>query len=41
MMMSSYMLLTQLDLPSYSSAEDLKQKLLMAITEGMEGFGFA
>jgi len=31
----------QLDLPSYSSAEDLKQKLLMAITEGMEGFGFA
>jgi len=31
----------QLDLPAYSSAEELKEKLLMAITEGAEGFGFA
>jgi E3 ubiquitin-protein ligase HUWE1 len=31
----------QLDLPNYSSQEELKEKLLMAIKEGSEGFGFA
>jgi hypothetical protein len=31
----------QLDLPVYSSAEELRTKLLTAITEGAEGFGFA
>lgn len=31
----------QLDLPAYSNAETLKEKLLLAISEGMEGFGFA
>ena len=30
----------QLDLPAYSSEEVLKDKLLMAISEGGEGFGF-
>lgn len=32
---------SQLDLPAYTSAEELREKLLMAITEGAEGFGFA
>eukprot|EP01038_Epipyxis_sp_PR26KG_P005357 gene5357-7431_t len=31
----------QLDLPSYKSAAELKEKLLTAINEGSEGFGFA
>ena len=31
----------QLDLPEYSSYEELRDKLLMAINEGSEGFGFA
>jgi E3 ubiquitin-protein ligase HUWE1 len=31
----------QLDLPPYASQEELKEKLLMAIKEGSEGFGFA
>jgi E3 ubiquitin-protein ligase HUWE1 len=31
----------QLDLPNYSTAEDLREKLFMAIREGSEGFGFA
>ncbi|EPR57742.1 HECT-domain (ubiquitin-transferase) domain-containing protein [Toxoplasma gondii TgCatPRC2] len=30
----------QLDLPGYSSKQLLKKKLLLAITEGKEGFGF-
>ncbi len=30
----------QLDLPEYDSYERLRQKLLCAITEGSEGFGF-
>jgi hypothetical protein len=29
-----------LDLPEYSSKELLKEKLLLAISEGKEGFGF-
>lgn len=31
----------QLDLPEYASEEILKEKLLIAIREGSEGFGFA
>eukprot|EP00602_Paraphysomonas_sp_CaronLab_P004577 CAMPEP_0185036162 /NCGR_PEP_ID=MMETSP1103-20130426/28714_1 /TAXON_ID=36769 /ORGANISM="Paraphysomonas bandaiensis, Strain Caron Lab Isolate" /LENGTH=4103 /DNA_ID=CAMNT_0027573585 /DNA_START=26 /DNA_END=12337 /DNA_ORIENTATION=+ len=31
----------QLDLPEYSSQEELREKLLLAIKEGSEGFGFA
>lgn len=31
----------QLDLPEYKTEEDLKEKLLICIREGSEGFGFA
>ena len=31
----------QLDLPEYSSEEMLREKLLVALHEGAEGFGFA
>lgn len=31
----------QLDLPVYESREQLKDKLMLAIKEGSEGFGFA
>ncbi|KAJ1439350.1 hypothetical protein B484DRAFT_323607 [Ochromonadaceae sp. CCMP2298] len=31
----------QLDLPAYSTRDELREKLLMAINEGSEGFGFA
>jgi len=31
----------QLDLPEYKSKEQLIEKLIIAITEGKEGFGFA
>jgi E3 ubiquitin-protein ligase HUWE1 len=31
----------QLDLPQYPSEEVLKEKLLIAVKEGSEGFGFA
>lgn len=31
----------QLDLPEYDSEEILREKLLIAIREGSEGFGFA
>ena len=30
----------QLDLPEYAAEEELKEKLLIAIREGSEGFGF-
>jgi hypothetical protein len=30
-----------LDMPAYTSQEELREKLLMAIKEGSEGFGFA
>jgi len=30
----------QLDLPEYRTKEILKEKLMIAITEGKEGFGF-
>jgi hypothetical protein len=31
----------QIDLPEYESYEQLRKSLLLAITEGAEGFGFA
>lgn len=31
----------QLDLPSYGSEEETREKLLLAIKEGSEGFAFA
>lgn len=31
----------QLCLPSYSSFKEMQKKLLLAINEGSEGFGFA
>jgi E3 ubiquitin-protein ligase HUWE1 len=31
----------QLDLPNYDSTDELREKLLIAIKEGSEGFGFA
>lgn len=31
----------QLDLPEYKTEEDLREKLLIALHEGSEGFGFA
>jgi E3 ubiquitin-protein ligase HUWE1 len=31
----------QLDLPVYATMEELREKLLTAIKEGSEGFGFA
>jgi E3 ubiquitin-protein ligase HUWE1 len=37
----SPLLLAQLDLPEYKSEQDLREKLLTAIKEGSEGFGFA
>jgi E3 ubiquitin-protein ligase HUWE1 len=30
----------QLDLPEYSSKQQLQERLLLAIHEGSEGFGF-
>jgi E3 ubiquitin-protein ligase HUWE1 len=38
---SAHTCFNQLDLPMYSSQEELRDKLLMAIKEGGEGFGFA
>jgi E3 ubiquitin-protein ligase HUWE1 len=35
------LILPQLDLPVYRSLEEMKAKLLLAIKEGSEGFGFA
>ena len=32
--------LHQLDLPSYSSIDVMREKVLMAIREGSQGFGF-
>jgi len=37
---SAHTCFNQLDLPEYSSQEELRDKLLMAIREGSEGFGF-
>ena len=38
---SAHTCFNQLDLPEYSSEEMLREKLLIAIREGSEGFGFA
>jgi len=38
---SAHTCFNQLDLPVYKSADELREKLLTAITEGAEGFGFA
>lgn len=38
---SSHTCFNQLDLPEYDSYETLRGSLLLAITEGREGFGFA
>ena len=38
---SAHTCFNQLDLPEYTSEEELKEKLLIAIREGSEGFGFA
>jgi E3 ubiquitin-protein ligase HUWE1 len=38
---SSHTCFNQIDLPEYDSYETLRGSLLMAITEGKEGFGFA
>jgi E3 ubiquitin-protein ligase HUWE1 len=37
---SAHTCFNQLDLPDYGSHEELRDKLLMAIKEGSEGFGF-
>jgi hypothetical protein len=37
----TYASFNQLDLPAYASQEELRNKLLTAIKEGSEGFGFA
>lgn len=36
-----FTLSSQLDLPQYTTREQLRDKLLTAINEGAEGFGFA
>ena len=38
---SAHTCFNQLDLPEYATETDLKEKLLTAIREGSEGFGFA
>ncbi|KAK9454511.1 hypothetical protein V1511DRAFT_517796 [Dipodascopsis uninucleata] len=38
---SSHTCFNQLDMPEYDSYESLRNSLLLAITEGREGFGFA
>jgi E3 ubiquitin-protein ligase HUWE1 len=38
---SAHTCFNQLDLPEYSSEEETREKLLVAIREGSEGFGFA
>jgi E3 ubiquitin-protein ligase HUWE1 len=41
MLPTAHTCFNQLDLPAYSSHEELRKKLLIAISEGSEGFGFA
>jgi E3 ubiquitin-protein ligase HUWE1 len=38
---SAHTCFNQLELPEYTSEEELREKLLIAIREGSEGFGFA
>jgi hypothetical protein len=37
---SAHTCFNQLDLPEYASREELQERLLFAIREGSEGFGF-
>lgn len=37
---SAHTCFNQLDLPEYTSREQLKERLLLAIREGHDGFGF-
>jgi len=36
---TSHTCINQLDLPEYATKESLREKLVLAITEGKEGFG--
>lgn len=38
---TSHTCFNQLDLPPYTSLDEMKEKLLIAIKAGFEGFGFA
>ena len=38
---SAHTCFNQLDLPVYANQDELRAKLLLAIKEGSEGFGFA
>ena len=38
---SAHTCFNQLDLPDYATEDELREKLLIAIREGSEGFGFA
>lgn len=38
---SAHTCFNQLDLPEYASEEVMREKLLVALREGSEGFGFA
>ena len=38
---SAHTCFNQLDLPAYTSEDMLREKLMIAIKEGSEGFGFA
>lgn len=40
-LMSAHTCFNALDLPVYNSEEEMKEKLLYAISEGSGGFGFA
>jgi E3 ubiquitin-protein ligase HUWE1 len=37
---SAHTCFNQLDLPEYASKEELRDRLMFAISEGSEGFGF-
>jgi E3 ubiquitin-protein ligase HUWE1 len=41
MLPTAHTCFNQLDLPEYPSEEVMREKLLIAIREGAEGFGFA
>jgi len=41
MLPTAHTCFNQLDLPPYNTAQEMRDKLLMAIKEGSEGFGFA
>lgn len=41
MLPTAHTCFNQLDLPEYESEEQMREKLVIAIREGSEGFGFA